>query len=172
MRYLFLLFLASSLLFISCDNRAEETKTWELSIQFPATEVDPGSHTLQAELPKSVKAFLEENKLDPEAITSVELTSVELSIPKLPGNGIEQVSLQFSASGADVQQVGSTGEGFDNSQGSAKLKLAESAKNMAELLAQDKVIAVFDIANEDGSEGEEHSFEAKFSFQVTAKVKS
>ena len=56
MRFLFLTLLAVGLL-SSCDSRPESTIEWEQVLEFPAQKLDPGSNTLQFDLPQTAKTF-------------------------------------------------------------------------------------------------------------------
>jgi dCMP deaminase len=49
----------AAVIFASCDSRPESTKEWEQVLEFPAQKLDPGSNTLQFDLPQTAKTFAE-----------------------------------------------------------------------------------------------------------------
>ena len=91
MRNAFLILLLPIWLFISCDSRPDTTAEWEQVLEFPAQVLDPGSNTLQFDLPETAKSFAESKGMDPEAIQKVELVSSEIYLED--GNNFDDVEM-------------------------------------------------------------------------------
>jgi PBP1b-binding outer membrane lipoprotein LpoB len=166
MKYLmFAALIAVSL--VSCDNRPESTKEWEQVLEFSAQKLDPGSNTLQFDLPQTAKTFAEANGMDPKAIQQVELLSCEVYLED--GNNfddVEGVTFQLSSKNAKMQQL-AIAENKEKGKKSLKLDIAKK-NDAADHFNSDKVIAVVEVNAAEGGDTE-YKFKAKVKFRFTSK---
>jgi len=166
MRFLLLTFLTVGLL-ISCDSRPESTKEWEQVLEFPAQKLDPGSNTLQFDLPQTAKTFAEANGMDPKAIQQVELLSCEVYLED--GNNfddVETVLFQLTSNKAKMQQL-AIAENKEKGKKALKLEIAEK-NDAAAHFNSDKVIAVVEVNAADGGDIE-YKFKTKVKFRFISK---
>lgn len=156
--------------FSACDNRADKSKDWEVTLEFKDQVLDPGSNTLQLDLAETSKSFAEKNGMDPKAIQSVNLLSCEILLED--GNNfddIEDVVFQLTSNSSTMKQLAI----FSNKEkGKTSLSLGIAKDNDAgELFATEKVIAVVEVgANEGGTKS--YKFKAKCKFKFTSKQQS
>jgi PBP1b-binding outer membrane lipoprotein LpoB len=166
-----LLFAAfAALIFASCDSRPETSKEWEQVLEFPAQKLDPGSNTLQFDLPQTAKTFAEANGMDPKAIQKVELLSCEVYLED--GNNfddVEGVTFQLSSKNANMQQL-AIAENKEKGKKSLKLDIAQK-NDAADHFNSDKVIAVVEVNAVDGGDTE-YKFKAKVKFRFSSKQDS
>ena len=156
-----------SFILFSCDSRPETTKEWEQVIEFNAQPLDPGSNTLQYDLPQTAKTFAEANGMDPKAIQKVELLSCEIYLEDENNlDDVETVLLQLSSSNAKMKQLAIA----ENKEKSKKNLVLEIAKNndVTEYFNSDKVIAVVEVNAAEGGE-KEYKFKSKIKFRFTSK---
>lgn len=166
-----LLFAAfAALIFASCDSRPETSKEWEQVLEFPAQKLDPGSNTLQFDLPQTAKTFAEANGMDPKAIQKVELLSCEAYLEDRNNfDDVEGVTFQLSSKNANMQQL-AIAENKEKGKKSLKLDIAQK-NDAAEHFNSDKVIAVVEVNAVDGGDTE-YKFKAKVKFRFSSKQDS
>jgi hypothetical protein len=166
MRFLFLTLLAVGLL-SSCDSRPESTKEWEQVLEFPAQKLDPGSNTLQFDLPQTAKTFAEANGMDPKAIQTVELLACEVYLEDDNNlDDVETVLFQLTSKKAKMQQL-AIAENKEKGKKSLKLEIAKK-NDAAAHFNSDKVIAVVEVNAAEGGDTE-YKFKAKVKFRFTSK---
>jgi PBP1b-binding outer membrane lipoprotein LpoB len=157
----------AAVIFASCDSRPESSKEWEQVLEFPAQKLDPGSNTLQFDLPQTAKTFAEANGMDPKAIQTVELLSCEAYLED--GNNfddVEGVTFQLSSKNAKMQQL-AIAENKDKGKKSLKLDIAKK-NDAAAHFNSDKVIAVVEVNAAEGGD-KEYKFKAKVKFRFISK---
>lgn len=162
-----LLFALAVFLFASCDNRPESTKEWEQVLEFESIVLDPGSNTLQFDLPQTAKTFAESNGMDPAAIQKVELLSCEVYLED--GNNlddVETVLFQLTSNNAKMKQL-AIAENKDKGKDKIVLEIAKD-NNATDYFNSEKVIAVVEVNAADGGETA-YKFKSKVKFRFTSK---
>lgn len=155
--------------FSSCDSRPDKEGNWEITLDFPEQALDPGSNTLQLDLPETSKSFAEKNGMDAKAIQSVELTSAELLLED--GNNMDDVEsaiFQLSTKEAPMKQI-ALGEMKEKGKSNLPLTLAKDV-NATDYFSSDKVIAVVEVNAIDGGE-KTYKFKMKVKFKFISKQK-
>jgi PBP1b-binding outer membrane lipoprotein LpoB len=157
----------AAFIFASCDSRPESTKEWEQVLEFPAQKLDPGSNTLQFDLPQTAKTFAEANGMDPKAIQTVELLACEVYLEDENNfDDVEGVTFQLSSKNAKMQQL-AIAENKEKGKKSLKLEIAKK-NDAAAHFNSDKVIAVVEVNAAEGGD-KEYKFKAKVKFRFISK---
>ena len=157
----------AAFIFASCDSRPESTKEWEQVLEFPAQKLDPGSNTLQFDLPQTAKTFAEANGMDPKAIQTVELLACEIYLEDENNfDDVEGVTFQLSSKNAKMQQL-AIAENKEKGKKSLKLEIAKK-NDAAAHFNSDKVIAVVEVNAAEGGD-KEYKFKAKVKFRFISK---
>jgi len=164
---LFYLAVFAAIFLASCDSRPESSKEWEQVLEFPAQKLDPGSNTLQFDLPQTAKTFAEANGMDPKAIQNVELLSCEVYLEDEHNlDDVETVLFQLSSKNAKMQQL-AIAENKEKGKKSLKLDIAKK-NDAAAHFNSDKVIAVVEVNAAEGGD-KEYKFKAKVKFRFISK---
>lgn len=156
--------------FSACDNRADKTKDWEVTLEFKDQVLDPGSNTLQLDLPETSKSFAEKNGMDPKAIQSVQLLSCDILLED--GNNfddVEDITFQLTSNSSSMKPL-AIFSNKDKGKTSISLNLAKDNEAGA-LFATEKVIAVVEVGATQGGT-KSYKFKAKCKFKFTSKQQS
>ncbi len=166
MKYLFTICSLAFLCF-ACDSRPDAAKDWEQVLEFKEQVLDPGSNTLQFDLPQTAKTFAAANGMDAAAIQKVELLSCEVYLED--GNNlddVETVLFQLTSSNAKMKQLAIA---ENKEKGKQKLTLEIAKDNDATAyFNSDKVIAVVEVNAAEGGE-KTYKFKAKVKFKFISK---
>jgi len=166
MKYLFLV-LSLSFLCFACDSRPDASKDWEQILEFKEQVLDPGSNTLQFDLPQTAKTFAAANGMDEAAIQKVELLSCEVYLEDSNNlDDVETILFQLSSNNAKMKQLAIA---ENKEKGKQKLTLNIAKDNDATAyFKSDKVIAVVEVNAADGGE-KAYRFKAKVKFKFISK---
>lgn len=163
MKNLLLIFAASFVLF-ACDSRPEAEAEWEIELAFDEITLDPGSNSLQLNLPESPKSFAESKGLDPASISKAEVVSAEVMTTSSNFDDIEMVLLQM-ASTADMKSL-AIGENEEKGKTSLSLEIPEDT-NASEHFKSDEPIVVLEVNAIEG--GGTYKFKTKIKFKLISK---
>lgn len=166
----FILLLLAAIFMSACDSRPDKTQDWEVTLEFKDQVLDPGSNTLQLDLPETSKSFAEKNGMDPKAIQNVELVSFEILLED--GNNlddVEEVIFQLSSKDAPMKQL-AIAKNKEMGKSNLPLTIAQD-KDATAYFSSDKVIAVVEVSANEGGE-KSYKFKAKVKFKFTSKQTS
>ena len=166
MKYLFTI-CSLAILCFACDSRPDATKEWEQVLEFKEQALDPGSNTLQFDLPQTAKTFAAANGMDATAIQKVELISCEVYLEDDNNfDDVETVLFQLTSNNAKMKQLAIA---ENKEKGKKKLNLEIAKINDATAYFKtDKVIAVVEVNAAEGGE-KNYKFKAKVKFKFTSK---
>lgn len=163
----FLLMFVTAILVVSCDSRPNASKEWEQVLEFEEQVMDPGSNTLQFDLPQTAKTFAEANAMDPEAIVKVELIECEVYLEdENVMDDVETILFQLSSNNAKMKQL-AIAENKEKGIKNLKLEIAKD-NDATQFFKSDKVIAVVEVNAIDGGETS-YKFKSKVKFKFTSK---